>query len=235
MLSEASPWAGSALRRALECSAAAVGLIVMLPIVGLSALLVRVDSEGPILFRQKRMGRNGKEFTLYKFRSMRVSDGRWTPVTAARDSRITRAGAFLRRYKLDELPQLWNVVRGDMSLVGPRPKLPHLEPLHMTYRPGITGAATLVFRNEEELLAGVPEYQIETFYETYVKPAKARLDFDYMRTASFKSDFRLLWRTIFGCLFLNGDPLITPEEAIQRCVSAPDSADNLEMSAASIH
>lgn len=197
IISEASPWVDSVLRRTLECAASALGLFFLLPIIAAVALCVRLESDGPIIFRQRRMGRRGCEFTLYKFRSMWIGQG-GPSVTAAGDTRITRFGAFLRRYKLDELPQLWNVVRGDMSLVGPRPKLSHLEPLHMNYRPGITGAATLAFRSEEELLCGVPEDQAEAFYEAFVKPAKARIDLEYMQTASLRSDLVILWRTFVG-------------------------------------
>lgn len=196
-ISEASPWVNSFLRRSLECAASALGLFVLLPIIAVVALFVRLESDGPIIFRQRRMGRRGCEFTLYKFRSMLIDRG-GPSVTAAGDTRITRVGAFLRRYKLDELPQLWNVIRGDMSLIGPRPKLPHLEPLHMKYRPGITGAATLAFCHEEELLCDIPEGQTEAFYEAFIKPAKARMDLEYMQIATLRSDLGILWRTLLG-------------------------------------
>lgn len=166
----------------------------------LAALLVRLGSRGPVFFRQKRMGRNGCEFTLFKFRSMRPEDGSGSSITVSGDSRITPVGAVLRRYKLDELPQFWNVLRGDMSLVGPRPKLPHHEALHMACRPGITGVATLAFRREEEFLSGIPEDELEGFYELFVKPAKATLDCDYMASATLVSDLVVLWRTAVSCL-----------------------------------
>lgn len=206
MFSDASPWAKSIRRRAMEVFVAAAALVLLMPVMALSAALVFFDSEGPVLFRQRRMGRNGREFTLYKFRSMRIKGGESSCITVSGDQRITRAGAFLRRYKLDELPQFWNVLRGDMGLVGPRPKLPHLEPLHMTYRPGLTGAATLAFRNEEGLLSTIPAHEVEAFYEVFVKPAKARLDFDYMRQASLRSDLRLIWRTFAACLSSQDSP-----------------------------
>ncbi len=198
---EASSWALSSLRRTMEVIVAIVALIVFLPVILVTGALVRFGSRGPVFFRQKRMGRNGKVFTLYKFRSMCPKTGRNSSITVSGDVRITPVGALLRRYKLDELPQFWNVLRGDMSLVGPRPKLPHHEALHMACRPGITGVATLAFRNEEELLSVVPEDQLEIFYETFVKPAKAQLDLDYMRKATFRSDMKILWRTASACLF----------------------------------
>jgi lipopolysaccharide/colanic/teichoic acid biosynthesis glycosyltransferase len=135
-------------------------------------------------------------------------------ITVSGDVRITPIGALLRRYKLDELPQFWNVLRGDMSLVGPRPKLPHHEALLMTCRPGITGAATLAFRNEEEFLSEIPEDQLETFYETFVKPAKAHLDLEYMRTATLSSDLRVLWRTASACLSSSETALAESAETI---------------------
>ncbi|HTX42380.1 MAG TPA: sugar transferase [Acidobacteriaceae bacterium] len=187
-------------RRIVEFVVAAAALVALMPLMAVVAALIWLDSGGPVLFRQKRMGGNGREFTLCKFRSMRKARDRNSCITVSGDSRITRVGAFLRRYKLDELPQFWNVLRGDMSLVGPRPKLPHLEPLHMTYRPGITGAATLAFRNEEEFLAGIPEVEVEAFYEMFVKPAKAQLDFDYMRRATFLSDIAILSQTLTSCV-----------------------------------
>lgn len=184
--------------------AAAMALLAFAPLMACAAALVRLGSFGPAFFRQRRMGRDGKEFTLYKFRSMRPEcDGNASSasITVSGDARITPIGGLLRRYKLDELPQFWNVLRGDMGLVGPRPKLPHHEALHMACRPGITGAATLVFRKEEELLSGIPEDELESFYETFVKPAKAHLDLEYMRTATLKSDLQILWRTATACFF----------------------------------
>jgi lipopolysaccharide/colanic/teichoic acid biosynthesis glycosyltransferase len=197
----ASAWALSAFRRTLDIAVAFIALIAFSPLMLLAALFVRFGSAGPVFFRQRRMGRNGREFILYKFRSMCPMKGNNSSITVSGDIRITPVGAFLRRYKLDELPQFWNVLRGDMSLVGPRPKLPHHEALRMTCRPGITGAATLAFRNEEEFLSEIPEDQLEIFYETFVKPAKAHLDLEYLRTATLSSDLKLLWRTATACLF----------------------------------
>ncbi len=211
---DASSWALSPLRRSMDVFVAAVGLLLFFPMMLLAGALVRFGSPGPVFFRQKRMGRNGKVFILYKFRSMCPKNGNNSFITVSGDTRITRVGAMLRRYKLDELPQFWNVLRGDMSLVGPRPKLPHHEALHMACRPGITGAATLAFRNEEELLSAIPEDQLDTFYEMFVKPAKAHLDLEYVRTASLRSDLTILWRTASACLFSSEDSLAESAEMI---------------------
>jgi lipopolysaccharide/colanic/teichoic acid biosynthesis glycosyltransferase len=230
--SDASPWALSSIRRVLDALFAILALLTFLPLMAFAALLVRLGSAGPVFFRQRRMGRNGREFTLYKFRSMSTDGGNTNGscITVTGDIRITPVGALLRRYKLDELPQFWNVLRGDMCLVGPRPKLPHHEALHMACRPGITGAATLAFRNEEDFLSEIPEDQLEIFYEMFVKPTKARLDLEYMRTATLGSDLKILWRTATSCLFAAEDALSISAEtvaqfeaaqAIRRISSAP--------------
>jgi lipopolysaccharide/colanic/teichoic acid biosynthesis glycosyltransferase len=209
-----SPWTLSTARRVLDFVVAAIALVVFFPMMVGAALFVRFGSPGPVFFRQRRMGRHGREFTLYKFRSMSPVKGNNSSITVSGDVRITPVGALLRRYKLDELPQFWNVLRGDMSLVGPRPKLPHHEALRMDCRPGITGAATLAFRNEEEFLSGIPEDQLETFYEMFVKPAKAQLDLEYMRTATPSSDLKILWETASACLFSSAGSLAKTAETI---------------------
>lgn len=234
-LSGASPWILSRIRRCLDFLVALTALLVFSPFMMIAALLVCFGSRGPVFFRQRRMGRGGREFTLYKFRSMRPVGTCGACITVKGDSRITAVGAFLRRYKLDELPQFWNVLRGDMALVGPRPKLPHHEALHLACRPGITGAATLAFRKEEEFLSGVPEHELEAFYELFVKPAKARLDLEYMRAATPASDLSVLWRTAFSCLFASEDSLAQLAEIIARYAeerSAPTSVPRAASSSA---
>lgn len=189
----------------------AAGLLILAsPAMAITALLVRATSSGPVLFRQRRAGRYRVPFMLYKFRSMHVNSEPGSPLTVDGDPRITRVGAFLRRYKLDELPQLWNVLRGDLSLVGPRPKLPHLEALDLPYRPGVTGIATLAFRNEERILSEVPDAHVRAFYDHCVKPRKAHLDQHYMRRATLWSDLGLLWKTASSCI-LRSDSLSARE------------------------
>lgn len=195
-----SRWALSRTRRCLDFLTALFALVLFAPLMLALAVIVQLESDGPAIFMQERMGRNGVAFTLYKFRSMVIASGSGSPITVSGDRRITRIGALLRKFKLDELPQFLNVLKGDMSLVGPRPKLPHHEGLHMPFRPGITGAATLAFRFEEDMLKRIPADQLDKFYDLVVKPRKAKLDWEYMQTATLRTDLALLWKTAKTCL-----------------------------------
>jgi lipopolysaccharide/colanic/teichoic acid biosynthesis glycosyltransferase len=164
----------------------------------LIAIAVLVTSQGGALFTQLRVGRDGRLFRIYKFRTMaeRPANDRGIGLTRAGDDRVTTLGRFLRKLKLDELPQFYNVLRGEMGLVGPRPKLPQYEPLrNMPYRPGITGAATLIFRGEEDLLRSVPSDQLDDFYEKRIKILKARVDVCAMCRATLMSDLKILAAT----------------------------------------
>ena len=199
-IAAASIWTLSPTRRLMDVVAASVALFFIWPVLLLIAVCVRIDSDGPIIFRQRRMGRFGNLFTIYKFRTMDVKTShRDFTVTKHGDRRVTKVGTRLRRYKLDELPQLWNVLIGDMSLIGPRPKLPHHETLEMPFRPGLTGAATLDFRCEEEMLRQVPEEELELFCVRRIAPCKAKLDANYMQSATLMSDLKLLVRTALAC------------------------------------
>jgi lipopolysaccharide/colanic/teichoic acid biosynthesis glycosyltransferase len=196
-----SAWSVSAVKRSADFVFALVALLLFWPLLLVAALLVRYRSPGPVIFRQKRVGRNGELFTVFKFRTMTIDAQEDGPsLTKRGDPRVTRFGGFLRKFKLDELPQLINVLRGDMSLVGPRPKLPHLEIMHMPFRPGITGAATLAFRCEEEMLQDIPDQELEAYYCRTIKPLKAKIDWDYMSEATLLSDFSLLYETAFSCV-----------------------------------
>jgi lipopolysaccharide/colanic/teichoic acid biosynthesis glycosyltransferase len=202
---EASDWTLSPARRVLDFFVSLFALILFSPLLCIIAVCVRLSSPGPVIFRQGRVGRNGEVFTIFKFRTMEDGPRRkGLTVTRHGDRRITAIGAVLRRYKLDELPQLVNVLRGDMSLVGPRPLLPsHHREIHMPFRPGLTGAATLVFRREEELLRHIPDSELENFCLYRLTPYKARLDMEYASRANLRSDLRLLYRTAEVCLRRN--------------------------------
>ena len=170
-----SEWPRRGIPRAIEAGLAALALVMCSPLVGVIALAVRLASAGPVLFRQRRVGRNGAQFTLLKFRTMRVNQDP-PGATAYGDTRITRLGRWLRLLKLDELPELWNVIRGDMSLVGSRPEVPGYVDLSnpawrdvLRDRPGITDPVTLQLRNEEQLMRHAPGNP-EAFYRQGLPP-----------------------------------------------------------------
>jgi len=166
------------------------------------ALCVRLTSPGTAFFTQYRVGRGGRHFRIYKFRTMSSgSEINGPGLTRNGDCRITGMGLWLRKLKLDEFPQFYNVLRGDMSLVGPRPKLPQYAGIvDMPYRPGVTGAASLAFRREEEILSRVHPSRMDNFYHQHIRPLKARMDVRYMCRATFWSDMRLVGATLFACL-----------------------------------
>jgi lipopolysaccharide/colanic/teichoic acid biosynthesis glycosyltransferase len=194
-----SPWCVSGWKRVFDLACVVPTLVLISPLLGIVALAVRLTSSGPIIFRQQRVGKHRKLFTIYKFRTMIENSEAIGPgLTATGDPRIIRIGHFLRRFKLDELPQLFNVLRGDMSLVGPRPKLPELELTAMPCCPGVTGAATLLFRKEQHILREVPRDQIGNFYSKYIAPTKVMLDATYMSSATFRSDLGILKATMAG-------------------------------------
>ena len=179
------------------------GLLLLWPLFIIVAILIKVKMPGgPVLFKQKRVGRYGKLFTMYKFRSMTVSHS-GSSVSVAGEARITPLGATLRRYKLDELPELWNVMIGEMSIVGPRPDVPgYADKLQgedrriLELRPGITGPASLKYRNEEELLAKV-ENPVE-YNDTVIFPDKVRINLYYLDHYSFIDDMHIILCTLFG-------------------------------------
>lgn len=194
-----SKWSGSLSKRLFDIGCVVLSLPVTVPLLLVAGLAVRVSSRGPVLFRQQRMGCHGKTFTIYKFRTMPVrrrASAR-PVVTTAINQRFTPVGPFLRRWKLDELPQLFNVLRGDMSLVGPRPKVPSHQATGFNCRPGITGRATVVFAREEVTLANIPLAQLDTYYHGVVLPLKQILDDDYMAKATLGSDLKLIAQSVF--------------------------------------
>ena len=190
-------------KRIYDLFFAALGLILLAPLFLVIGLLIRLSDRGPVFFRQKRVGQHGRIFSILKFRTMTVDAERvGLSVTSAGDPRITGLGKILRRTKLDELPQLWNVVRGEMSLVGPRPEVPHYMARYspaqrqiLSLKPGITDLATLKFRNEEELLQSAPD--VEEFYLQYCVPRKIELNLHYAGEANLWKDTQLIMQTLF--------------------------------------
>lgn len=192
-----SAWSLSQAKRFFDCACIIPIVPLLAPMFLMIGLAVRLTSRGPVLFKQKRMGRNGRTFTIVKFRTLEHRENRaHQAVTTADNQSFTPVGPFLRRWKLDELPQLWNVLKGDMSLVGARPKLPEHQLGELQCRPGITGAATLAFAREEHFLAQLPQHELEEYYREKILPLKQQLDVEYMARATFASDFKLLVDTV---------------------------------------
>lgn len=191
-------------KRLFDLLCAAIGLLVLLPVMALVALAVWLDSDGPVIFRQVRVGRGVQPFTIYKFRTMTAAPASRGPgITVGHDARITRVGRWLRATKIDELPQLFNVLRGDMSLVGPRPEVPEyvsafpeLFSRLLRVRPGITDPASIAYRNEAAILAmaGDPDRE----YRQRILPDKLRLSTEYAEHASLRSDIALIFQTLFS-------------------------------------
>jgi lipopolysaccharide/colanic/teichoic acid biosynthesis glycosyltransferase len=219
----ASDWSLSGTRRLFDFLFALLVLSVMgLPMLAI-ALCVRLTSRGPAFFVQERVGRQGRLFRIYKFRSMRIGSERTGPsLTIDGDRRITGVGRWLRRFKLDEFPQFYNVLRGEMSIVGPRPKLPrHAAIVNMPYRPGITGPATLAFRREEEMLSRIDPTQLLPYYDRQIQPLKARMDVRYMCRATFWSDLRMIGATFMACMTPARTPVIPRKATSTRVLAFP--------------
>ena len=192
------------LHRAFDLSCAAVGLLILSPLFGAIALAIKFDDGGPVFYLQDRVGRDFRRFRVCKFRSMVTGADRHGLLTARGDSRLTAIGRLLRRYKLDELPQLFNVLFGDMQLVGPRPEVeryvqmfPAQYAVILQDRPGITDPATLAYRREEQILSASG---IEQQYVGEILPAKLKLSLDYQHQRTFRSDLEILLRTALGLI-----------------------------------
>ena len=192
------------MKRILDIVGALTGGVLLSPLLAVVWMAVVLESGLPGLFRQRRMGRGGSEFTLYKFRTMTVQRGTERgSFDVGSSARVTRVGKILRKTKLDELPQLWNVMVGDMSLVGPRPEVrkwveayPDRWAKVLAFRPGITDPASIEFRNEEELLAAAPDP--ETYYREVILPRKLDLYEEYVETRSFWGDVGILLKTVWA-------------------------------------
>jgi lipopolysaccharide/colanic/teichoic acid biosynthesis glycosyltransferase len=210
--------AARGIPRAVEVPAAALALLALAPVLLACAAVVGVTSGPPVLFRQRRMGWRGRPFVLLKFRTMRTSAPGAPQITADGDDRITPVGHLLRRTKLDELPQLWNVVRGEMSLVGPRPEaLIYVDPRESRWqqvlraRPGLTDPVTLALRDEQQLLAQI-DGDREAFYMETLQPFKLRGYVDYLERRSWRTDLRVLWDTALSVLAPGRGPVITMDD-----------------------
>lgn len=190
--------------RILDIILSFLGLILLAPLLLLIALLIKITSKGPAIFRQQRVGQNGKEFTIFKFRTMTVRQENGNMLTIGdKDKRITTIGYWLRRFKLDELPQLFNVLIGDMSIVGPRPELKKYVELYsleqkkiLTIKPGITDVASVEYRNESELLATAANP--EEYYIKEIMPHKIELNMEYINNRTIKSYFSIIIYTLLG-------------------------------------
>ena len=189
------------MKRFFDIVASGCGLLVLLPLFLVIAIWIKLDSKGPVFYRQVRVGRHNKDFRIIKFRSMRVGADKGSLVTiGGRDPRITRSGYFIRKYKLDELPQLINVFIGQMSIVGPRPEVRHYvdywtkEQLHvLDVRPGITDPASIKFRNENELMEKADNP--ENYYINVIMQEKIRLYLEYVGKVGFWYDIKLIFKT----------------------------------------
>ena len=189
------------MKRLFDILASGCGLLVLSPIFIIVAIWIKLDSPGPVFYRQTRVGRHNKDFRIFKFRSMRVGSDKGSLVTiGGRDQRVTRSGYFIRKFKIDELPQLINVFTGDMSLVGPRPEVRHYvnywTPEQMRVldvRPGITDPASIRFRNENELLEKAQDP--ERYYIDVIMQEKIKLYLEYVEKSSFWYDIKLIFQT----------------------------------------
>lgn len=194
------------IKRVFDFIASLCGLIVLSPILIIIAICIKIDSKGPVFFLQKRVGKNKEIFEIYKFRTM-VTDAEnlGKQITVGNDSRITRVGKIIRKCKLDEIPQLINVLKGEMSLVGPRPEVPKYVDLYDNYqeqvllvKPGITDYASIEFRNENDILGG--SINPEKTYIDEIMPAKIELNMKYIKNISLVEDFKLIINTILAIL-----------------------------------
>ena len=194
------------LKRLMDIAVSGGALLVLWPLLLLIALAIKIDDPGPVFYRQVRVGRGGKTFRIFKFRTMVVdADKKGLAITVGRDSRITRMGMFLRKTKLDELAQLINVFTGEMSFVGPRPEVPKYVDMYTPYqrqvllvRPGITDYASIAYRNENDLLEGAEDP--ERMYIDVIMPDKIELNMKYLREISPIADIRLIFKTIVAVI-----------------------------------
>lgn len=188
------------MTRVFDIFISLAGLIILSPVVIVIALCIKLDSKGPVFFSQNRVGKGGREFKLFKFRSMTIHQSGLL-ITIGKDPRITAVGSFLRRYKLDELPQLYNVLIGDMSIVGPRPEVKHYVDLYneeqrsiLVVKPGITDFASVKYKNEDEILSLQPDP--EKYYIEHIMPEKIKLNHIFITSPTVYNYFSIIFLTI---------------------------------------
>lgn len=189
------------MKRLVDIVTSGLGLILLSPVFAVLAVWIKIDSKGPVFYRQTRVGRDNKDFRLFKFRSMRPDSDKLGLITVGgHDPRVTRSGYFIRKYKLDEFPQLINVFKGDMSIVGPRPEVRKYVDMYtpeqmrvLSVRPGITSLASIRYRNENDILAAAENP--ERCYIECVMPDKLKIDLEYVERASLISDIKLIFST----------------------------------------
>ena len=189
------------LKRIFDIISSLLGLTLLLPFMLIIAILIKIDSKGPVFFKQVRVTKNGREFKIFKYRTMKIGSDKYSQITVGKDSRITKVGDFLRKYKLDEIPQLINVLIGDMSLVGPRPEVPKYVALYteeqreiLKVRAGITDYASIEFSNENDILAN--ETDPEKAYIEKIMPRKIELNKKYLSEISVITDIKIILLTI---------------------------------------
>ena len=191
------------MKRLFDIFFSLIGLLILLPLFAVVGILIKIDSTGPVFFRQARIGRNFERFAIFKFRTMVVdAEEKGLSITSRMDNRVTKVGKILRKVKMDELPQLINVLKGDMSLVGPRPEVEKYVELYkkdyseiLKVRPGITDVSSILYRDEEGVLGD--QADPESYYLTVVLPQKIRLSQDYLKQRSFSHDVKLILKTLF--------------------------------------
>ncbi len=199
------------MKRLFDLICSVLGLILLSPAFLFIAIWIKLDSKGPVFFRQQRVGKGGEVFSIYKFRTMRVDAERCgKQITLANDSRITTCGAALRKYKLDELPQLVNIIKGEMSLVGPRPEVPAYVRLYneeqkkvYSVQPGLTDEASIKYRNENELLHSTEDS--ERIYVEQIMPDKLRINLQYIESASMGKDLEIIMKTLLAVVKVKGE------------------------------
>lgn len=195
------------MKRAFDILASGLGLLVLSPLFAILAIWIKCDSKGPVFYRQVRVGKNNKDFRLFKFRSMRPDSDKLGLITVGgRDPRVTRSGYYIRKYKLDEFPQLINVFMGEMSLVGPRPEVRNYVDMYspeqmrvLDVRPGITSLASIRYHNENDILAAAQDPD-QTYIEQ-VMPDKLAIDLEYVGKANLWTDIKLIFSTIKAILY----------------------------------